>query len=329
MTPDPGSIASPDRAGLFRRGANLPWIHYGGDFGANGWSPEGGLGARGMPPDVRLNLERLRAAGTCWLRWFVLCDGRAGIRFDAAGLPVALDDFVRRDLDAALDLAASLDLKLVLTLFDFHWFAPARIVNGVQTGGRRAVIARRQGREALLHGVVEPLLAHVGPHPAIAAWDVMNEPEWATFGVGTFDPRYTVRRSVMRRFLGDVTALAHARTGHAVTVGLADARSLDLVRDLGLDFYQVHWYEHMEPQSPLTRAVSTFGTDRPVMLGEFPTRGSRYSPAQIVDVAMAAGYAGAWFWSVQAQDGATDRMAAMRSLAAEPVQVTGIGPTRS
>ena len=301
--------------GSFVRGANLPWLRYGGDFGANGWSPEGGLAARGVPREIRTDLDRLRSGGTTWVRWFVLCDGRAGIRFDAAGCPLGLDDYLLRDLDAALAFAASLDLKLVLTLFDFHWFGRARIINGVQTGGRRTVIASVRRQQALLSRVLEPLFEHVGRHPAIAAWDVMNEPEWATLGVGTFDPRRAVRRSVMRRFLGDVTALAHARTHHPVTIGSAGARWLALVRGLGLDFYQVHWYEHMERQSPLNRPVSTLGVDRPVMLGEFPTRGSRYTPTEIVEVAIEAGYAGGWFWSVQAEDAATDRAAAVRSFA--------------
>ena len=29
----------------FLSGANLPWLRYGGDFGANAWSPAGGMAA--------------------------------------------------------------------------------------------------------------------------------------------------------------------------------------------------------------------------------------------------------------------------------------------
>ena len=33
----------PAAARPFQVGANLPWLQYGGDFGANAWSPRGGL----------------------------------------------------------------------------------------------------------------------------------------------------------------------------------------------------------------------------------------------------------------------------------------------
>jgi hypothetical protein len=66
----------------FVLGANLPWIRYGGDFGANAWSPEGGLSTR---PDDRQRaltvLLRLRDLGVTRVRWFFLCDLRAGVRF--------------------------------------------------------------------------------------------------------------------------------------------------------------------------------------------------------------------------------------------------------
>ena len=302
----------------FLHGANLPWLRYGGDFGANAWSPGGGLATHGVPPEVHDDLARLRAGGAAWLRWFVLCDGRAGIRFDGDGTPLGVDDHVRADLDVALDLAASVDLRLVLTLFDFHWFAAAREVSGVQLGGRRRVIARRTRRTALIDRVVAPIVAHVGAHPALGAWDVINEPEWATFGIGTFDPRRSIRRSVMRAFIREVAGAARAAGPAPVTVGSAHVRGLDLVRGLGLDFYQVHWYDHLEADMPLTRPVSALALDGPVVLGEFPTRGSRRDAAAILDVARAAGYAGGWFWSVRADDTATDREAAVLAFGAAP-----------
>lgn len=267
---------------------------------------------------MRADLERLSAGGTTWLRWFVLCDGRAGIRFDTSGTPLGLDDHVRADLDVALRLAHDTGLKLVLTLFDFHWCAPMALVGGVQTGGRRAVITSAARRDALLRTVLEPLVEHVGSHPAVAAWDAMNEPEWATFGLGTWDPRRAVRRSTMRQFLGEIVAIVRARAPHPVTVGSASADWLALVRGLGLDFYQVHWYDHMAAKLPLARPVASFALDRPVVLGEFPTRGSHLIPSAVVDVARSAGYAGSWFWSVQAEDAATDLAAAMVTFGGAP-----------
>ena len=306
--------ACPGLPGQFFRGANLPWVRYGGDFGANIWSPAGGVATRGIPDHIRETLTRLRDVGVHWLRWFVLCDGRAGIRFDAHGLPLGLDAHVRHDLDAALAYVDALYLVIVPVLFDFHWFARRRIVQGVQTGGRRAAIARAARRRALLDRVVSPLAAHVAGHRAVGAWDLINEPEWATFGLGSWNPFTTIRRSVMRRFITEAAAVVRAHSRSPVTVGLAQARGLDLVAGLGLDFYQVHWYDTHSDDRPLDRPVEALALDRPVVLGEFPTRGSRRSPEAIVDAARAAGYAGSWFWSVQAGDAATDCAAALTAM---------------
>jgi hypothetical protein len=86
---------------------------------------------------------------------------------------------------------------------------------------------------------------------------------------------------------------------------LASASGLRLVRGLGLDFYQVHWYDSVEAASPLRRPVSRLRLDRPVLLGEFPTRGSAVAPEDVLKAARDAGYAGALAWSVFADDHAT------------------------
>jgi hypothetical protein len=79
----------------------------------------------------------------------------------------------------------------------------------------------------------------------------------------------------MRAFIGDCVRLVHDLTSHAATVGSASTRSLSLVRDLGLDVYQAHWYDRLNRHAPLDLPVPAHGLDRPLILGEFPTRGSR------------------------------------------------------
>src|SRR5262245_66561525 len=90
----------------FLIGANLPWLHYGIDFGANAWRLRGGV----AQPEENGQLESvfvgLAASGVHYVRWFLLCDGRAGIRFNERGCPVGLDEFVFADVDAALASAA-------------------------------------------------------------------------------------------------------------------------------------------------------------------------------------------------------------------------------
>src|SRR5678815_4149043 len=74
----------------FLLGANVPWVHYGVDIGTSGWRPEGGLHAHAEDAALlRQVFERLRADGVQIARFFLLADGRAGVRFDEDGTPEA------------------------------------------------------------------------------------------------------------------------------------------------------------------------------------------------------------------------------------------------
>jgi len=128
--------------------------------------------------------------------------------------------------------------------------------------------------------------------------------------------RVGVSRRTMRACIAEAGQRIHDRTTQAATVGSASADSLDLVRGLGLDVYQVHWYDQHEMRSPLGQPVSAFALDRPVLLGEFPTRGSRLTPAGIVAMARQAGYTGALGWSAAAVDDASAGDALLAALPA-------------
>ena len=273
-------------------GANLPWVHYGIDFGANAWRPEGGI----SQPEERAEVERafahLTAAGVRYVRWFLLCDGRAGITFSAGGRPQGLDDFVFRDIDTALDIARRHDVRIMFVLLDFLWCDPASATRGVQMGGRADVLADEEHRRSLLDVVLRPLLEQYGDEPQILAWDIINEPEWIK----------TVEPDVLRSFLVESASLVHSVTSHPVTVGSAGVRWRERYSDLDLDFHQVHWYDSLKHQPALDTPVDQLGFNRPVLLGEFPTRGSKSTFDEIVASAREAGYMGAFYWSVLSKD---------------------------
>lgn len=276
----------------FLHGANLPWLHYGIDFGANAWRPEGGI----AQPDERAHLDavlqRLAADGVRSVRWFLFCDGRAGIRFSEGGRPLGLDGFVMRDLEAALTLAAAHRIQIMFVLLDFLWCDAAREVRGVQMGGRSRVLDTPAARHALLDAVFRPVLERYGREPSVFAWDIINEPEWIR----------TLRPSGIEAFLSETVSLIRTTTTHPVTVGSAGVRWRERYASLDLDFYQVHWYDSLKRQPPLETPVSRLGFDRPVLLGEFPTKGSTRAPGDIVATARAAGYAGAFYWSALSDD---------------------------
>ena len=299
-------------ASPFSVGANLPWIRYGGDFGANAWHPEGGLSAGGIHPELRARIDALRGRGVTTIRWFLFCDGRAGIRFADDGTPTGLDDRVLPDLEAAVAFSSEAGVRTVFTLFDFLWCAPRLTAAGVDMHGRRQVLVDERQRTLLLERVVAPVLHRFADHPAVGGWDIINEPEWATAGLGGGSPRRSVPFGAMKTFITDAAALVHRTASQPVTVGLASARGIDLARDCGLDFYQVHWYDHLD--TPLQRPVADLRLDKPVILGEYPTYGSSRPPETILQLARDAGYAGAWFWSVQANDDASAYTAALAGL---------------
>lgn len=287
----------------FSLGANLPWVRYGSDFGANAWSPEGGFATR--PADqrrVREALARLAATGVDTVRWFFFCDLRAGVRFHGDGSPIEIQPAAWKDIEAVVEVVSQAGLQLMPVIFDFHLCRPRRYVNGVQIRGRSRLLAHADLRARLLDNVVGPLVASYGHHPAIAAWDLFNEPEWATFTVGTWNPVSSVSKAAMRAFLGDAATRARELTRHKVTVGSASTATLDLVRGLGLDFYQPHWYDRLERRAPLTTPTSALGCDRPIVLGEFPTSNSARTPDELIAAAERSGYAGAYFWSALADD---------------------------
>ena len=226
--------------GPFILGMNLPWMRYGCDFGANVWQPDGGLAVRSDLERLAGLLQRLREDGVMAVRWFVFCDGRAGIRFDASGFPLGLDAFVERDVGVALDLMRRAGLLVVPVLLDFHFAKRRRFVQGVSLGGHARVLRRPSWRAALVDRVLGPVCRRFGTHEAVLAWDLMNEPEWVTRGFGAWRPWHAVAPAAMRAYLVEAASLVHTETRHLVTTGSASARWLQLAVCIELHEARVH-----------------------------------------------------------------------------------------
>jgi hypothetical protein len=284
----------PDR---FVVGVNLPWIGYGTDFGASLWFPDGGLSRQ---PAALDRLDRALGAiaddGISVVRVFLLCDARSGVRFGSDGFPIGVDEAVLPDIDAMLAAAHRHHVGLMPVLLDFHLCGARQIVNGVQLGGRSRLIADRDAGTAFIDRVLRPIVERYGSDDAVIAWDVINEPEWCLRD----GPRPDVSFPALQRFLGEAVRCVQGSARQPVTIGCAGTWRLDLVTPLGLDFYQVHWYDRFGWPA-LARPVAELGlADRPVILGEFAGRSTRI--ADVLDAAKQAGYAGALVWSVLADD---------------------------
>ena len=327
----------------FWHGCNYPWstdgrtAFYGMDFGANVWGTHVGVSTRRNK--VARDFLAMARLGFTIVRWFVFCDGRSGIEFDDRGLPAGLNPHLFVDLDAALDLAREVDIRLVLVLLDHRWMFEGipDVIADPSTGalleaklpeGRAHVLDAHGGREALLGNIVEPLVRRYGFEGARAdlgsqvfAFEFMNEPdfvveEWER------DLSAHVRRPLRFEALGHLvsrtSALVHRHTASLSTMAAARLHNLWAWDDeaLGLDFVQVHTYPDTNhpglDADVFGMRADSLGISTRVVLGEFPGDGPRRHPAgtsppstsleDYLEFALASGYGGAWPWSFSGTD---------------------------
>jgi hypothetical protein len=306
----------------FLLGANVPWVHYGVDIGTSAWRPEGGLHAHAEDAALlRQVFERLRADGVQTARFFLLADGRGGVRFAEDGTPEALDGAVFVDVDVVLEAARASGIGLVLVLLDANWFAPASIVDEQPVRGHADTVREPAKRAALLERVLRPLLIRCADEPAIVAWEVVSGADLFVEGVGPAVPERrgllaSLRRSMglrdreadaaarvsveeMRAFLCDAVTLIHRHTRALATTAVSRCTALSLVRGLGLDLYSVDW---PADEADLRCAVSDLRLDRPLVLSAFPGMHPQRSIKTLLDGARCAGYGGAFVWSVLRHD---------------------------
>jgi hypothetical protein len=314
----------------YLHGCNYPWstdgtiVFYGLDFGANVWGSHLGVSTR--RPAVARDLAAMAALGFTVVRWFVFTDGRAGIVYDDRGLPVGPDSHLFADLDAALECARSVDLRIEFVLLDHRWMFSgladtlADPVTGVTYDaelpeGRAGVLLSIGGRDGLFDHVIRPVVRRYGPSgaradlgPAVLGYEFMNEPdfvveEWEA------DLSTRVRRPLRFDLLAGLVArlsdLVHAEHPTAMTT-MACARRHNLWawddEAFGLDLLQVHSYPEAEGSTAdgdvLGTPAAALGVRRPVVIGECPAQ----RLGEYLAFAIEAGYAGAWPWSFSGTD---------------------------
>lgn len=285
----PGSRIPWQNGRWFLHGANVPWFNWGCDFGCGA---QGGV----SDPAVRAHLDpafrQARASGVRVLRWWLFPGDPWQVTRDEDGTPRAITPAVYPDLDAALRLAEAHDLYYEFTLFS----GPAQLpASWLWHADQRQRLAE----------VLGTLFGRYRGHPRILAWDVVNEPEWDIWA----------RRVSWQEVAALVRSVAQAAHTHGtayVTVGAARLDGLALWTGLGLDFYQVHWYDAMTHPGHCARCTdyatlqTTHGLDGPLIIGEFYAGPDTDALARFQDF-YDKGYAGALAWSLFAER-TNDRM---------------------
>ena len=258
-------------------GANLPWIGCGTDFGENSWGASGVGSSPLSSQSLRDTFATMQVAGVNVARWFLFFDGRAGITYDDSGSPTGLDAVIIGDLDAAVGIASTYGIKTVFVLISFEWMSE-KIPDDI-TGGRSNILKNTDMQDALINNVFVPVFQRYADNDSVLAYDVANEPEWALIGGDLPAPTAIKGRSFepvpLDKFTRFVTQVSAAAQLHApeqfVTLGSARAKWIGYWQNVGLDFYQFHYYPGTEGRT-LIEVLPDLPRDlnRPVWLGEIP-----------------------------------------------------------
>ena len=297
-------MASMRSGGTFFLAVNYPWLSYGCDFGRSPWG-HSGVSGQETRKAVTADFAKIRTSGARVVRWFLLGDGRSGIRYDH-GIPCGPDDLFFSDVGAALEIAARSQLQICFSLLDFLWLE----IPGAKSASEddplgfpgRSALQFAGGREALLERVLIPLFREFRGHPALFAWEIVNEPEWA---IPEFQRsrKAGLRLADGRAYFAEIAQAIHEESGGvAATLGSARLEWLRAWSEIGLDLWQAHYYPRLESDQPLSLAeqLATLAyASHQLWLGELPGRDPSV-PAYYLDRALTAcrdaGLAGAGIW---------------------------------
>jgi hypothetical protein len=292
-----GSQVTIDGQPTFLAGVNYPYKSE-EDFGSGAWGYSG-VAQSTTNLEIDTDFSNLEASGVRVIKWRLFNDGRYSPVFNARGYATGVSDHFYDDLDAALALARKHNLYIVFSLFDSGLWTTSCSLDGVQTGGHADTLTTADKRQALLDNAIVPTLKHIGHDDRVLGFEIIAEPEWGVTQLNQQqDNRIKVPLDDVRSFVGQIAAAVHLYTSGFATLESNRASNMTYWRGLGLDYYSFSWYDWLQPWEPLDRPAATFGLDRPIILGEFPSYGSpHYSLPQVFDIALRQGYAGALAWS--------------------------------
>ncbi len=290
---------------IFINGINIPWRHFGQDFG--------GSGNRAYEPAFYDRLfEELQSHGVNTIRMWLHCDGRASPLMMSDGSVRGLPPTFIADFRDFLDRAEAHELLVIPVLWTFE-----------MVDRRRAdLITDPAKTQSYIDKALRPLLEATAEYCNILAWEVINEPEWAMDIPFAGTTSNVLPAGDMQRFVAMCAQAVHETTDHMVTVGSAGLRFINDIyfkadnywhdTDLHaqspecglafLDFYSVHYYKWtLEILSPFKQKCASLQLDKPVLVSEFGQH-KRFSTQELAQKAMDNGYAGIMPWSVRARD---------------------------
>jgi hypothetical protein len=259
----------------------LPWYNWSCDFGC---TSNGGVSSNTVGTAVDTALRAASVAGLQNIRWWMFPGDPWQITRSGNGTPTGINSAVFADIDAALALAEEHDLYYTFVLFSAADAIP------------RSWMTNTSQRTALANVLGQQLFRRYANHPRILSWEIFNEPEWQIWN-------NVVTQAEVVDTVKAIAAQANAETTSHVTVGSAMLDGLGMWVGTGLDYYQAHWYDYMQPGNWCARCVdyatvrAQYGLDKPLVIGEY-YGGPDVDALQRLEDWYGKGYAGAWAWSL-------------------------------
>ena len=288
---------------LFLSGMNMAWGTFANDA---------------VNPDLAIfdtALSQISEAGGNTMRWWVHVNGLSSPIF-TDGLVSGLQDEVI-NINAILDLAYSKGMLICLSLWSHDMLS-----NGGQNlDNIQSMLADSAAARAYIDNALIPLVRGLKDHPAIACWEIFNEPEGMLPGGWT---NRTTTYPAIKRFVNWCAGAIHREAPNAlVTNGThrilynSDFGSFvnnysdsSLIASGGdslgtLNFYQVHYYDNFgTAQSPFLNPFSHWELDKPLVIGEFAANGvNGLNAFQMYSYLYDNLYAGGWSWTWTGHDG--------------------------
>ncbi|HTY37418.1 MAG TPA: Ig-like domain-containing protein [Bacteroidota bacterium] len=184
---------------LFLNGANLAWMSFGNDIGP---------GTRDYTSFGSILLQLHNRGGNV-LRWWLHANGAVTPEFNDTGLVVSPGPGTIASLRNALDIAWQREISVILCLWSFD------MLRGTNTN---AVLARNlklltdtSSIRAYINNCLLPIVDSLKGHPAIAAWEIFNEPEGMSNEYYFYQADPHVPMSFIQRFVNLCAGAIHRR----------------------------------------------------------------------------------------------------------------------
>ncbi len=312
----PLSSTTPPSSGIYWNGsttyllgADYPWWNYATDFGTGGW------GKFTDWTTIDADFATMASQGVHVTRWWLFGDGRYDPVFNSDGTVAGLDPSFLPNIDQALQIAAKYHIYITFSLIDNTMWAPATYSGSVQMGGHSAIVTDTTTQQTFLDNAVKPLLQHIAASPNrqwVLGFDIVSEPEAQMAG---YWGGVNLQPSAVQTFVQRVASYIHSYGGGVyATLDSAQPAYVSTWKNLGLDFYEFHYYPWMDQGGAPGSGLPTYTSlnlDKPAVVSEFQTANDAsytigdttpLSAEWYLDTIYKDGYAGALAWSYRAAD---------------------------